>query len=101
MTTAEIRNLIAAARSAAREIEVEAPGAHLAGQSSYGVEVEALLPEDEDEDEDEGRWVRLKDLEDERYPEIKAVRLFDCDGNRGDLCRTVADIEADAKTWVD
>jgi hypothetical protein len=101
-TAEQIEALIAAAETAALAIEgaaAEDEGhAHSAEQPFYGAEVEVLVPEVEDEEEEE--WVRLGDLESERRPGILAVRLFDCDGNRGSECRTIEEVEADKQTWL-
>jgi hypothetical protein len=62
---------------------------YFAGQTYYGVEAEALVGEE---------WVNTEALED--GAEIEAVRLFDCDGERGRTCRTVAQVEAERVKWV-
>lgn len=91
--------LIEAAAAAALAVEESCntdPGhSYSAGQSFYGVEIEALVG-----DEDGSEWVRLNDLDDAARPEVSAVRLFDCDGNRGNPCRTVGEIEAERARWM-
>lgn len=84
--------LLAAADAAARSIEeaaAEEGTAYAAAQTFYGVEVEALVGDE---------WVRVRDLED--GAEVEAVRLFDCDGERGGVCRTVEQVEAERVKWV-
>jgi hypothetical protein len=83
--------LITAANAAATSIEeaaAEDGGAYMAAQSFYGVEVEALVDDE---------WVRAQDVEDDA--EVEAVRLFDCDGNRGAECRTIEEVEAERLKW--
>lgn len=90
--TPTITNLLATADAAARSIEkaaAEEGTAYAAAQTFYGVEVEALIGDD---------WVRVRDLED--GAEVEAVRLFDCDGERGAACRTVEQVEAERVKWV-
>jgi len=84
--------LLTAAAAAAAEIEkaaAECGATHHAAQTSYGVEVEALVG---------GEWVEVGDLEDGAV--VEAVRLFDCDGERGRTCRTVAAVETDKAAWI-
>ena len=87
-------SLISAAEAAAVRIEKEAAEGGVtfgAEQSFYGVEVEILVGDD---------WVRLSDTTDEQRAEVEAVRLFDCDGNRGAECRTAEEVDADVETWL-
>lgn len=84
--------LLTAAKAAARSIEeaaAEEGAAYAAAQTFYGVETEALVGDE---------WVRTRDLED--GTEVEAVRLFDCDGERGRACRTVEQVEAERVKWV-
>lgn len=87
------RMLLEAAEAAARSIEAKAAERGtpcFSGQTFYGVEVEALVG---------GRWVRARDLEDGAT--VGAVRLFDCDGNRGTRCESVKEVEAQRDWWVE
>jgi hypothetical protein len=87
-----MNELIHAAEAAARSIEAAAAEhgtTYAAAQAAYGVEVEVLVGED---------WGFLGDLED--GAEVKAVRLFDCDGERGRACRTVEQVEGERVKWV-
>jgi len=84
--------LLDAAWAVARRIEEAASAegvSYGAAQTYYGVEVEALVGDE---------WVRARDLKD--GVEVEAVRLFDCDGVRGETCRTVEEIEAEVARWV-
>lgn len=88
MATAE---LIAAVEAATREIEAlveRLSSPYMAGQSNYGVEFEVLAG---------GYWFRFGDHDE--AAEIEAVRLFDCDGNRGLPCRTVAEVRQEMDLW--
>lgn len=94
MTTNSI-TLLAAATAAARSIEeaaAEEGAAYAAAQTFYGVEVEALVGDE---------WVRVRDLEQGDEAEVEAVRLFDCDGERGATCRTVEQVEAERVKWIE
>lgn len=89
--------LVEAARSAAERIAAfaeENDFAYQACQSNYGVCVEILAETDEDGSE---RWLREGDYSDD--DEAEAVRLYDCDGERGEACYTVEEIEAEVARW--
>ena len=82
--------LFAAAKAAAASIEktaAEYSSTFHANQTTYGVDVEILVGEEWTED--------LTDL-----ASAEAVRLFDCDGERGATCRTVTQVKADESKWV-
>ncbi len=85
--------LLIAADAAARSIEAfaaEHSTTYAAAQTFYGVEVEALVKD---------KWVRLRELK--AGAEVEAVRLFDCDGERGRECRTIEEVEAERVQWID
>lgn len=87
-------NLISAAHAAAARVETAAAdmGATFsAEQGWYGVEFEALVS---------GEWVRGIDLDPQQEADAEAVRLFDCDGERGRTCRTVEEVNAGAARWI-
>ena len=85
--------LIAAAEAAALAVERAAAdrgAAYAAAQSFYGVEVEALVGDE---------WVRVRDLREAEVGRVEAVRLFDCDAERGEACRTVGQVRAERARW--
>lgn len=85
-------HLLTAAEAAAREIEKAAADlgiSYAAAQTFYGVGIEILV---------KGEWIEAGDLGESSA--VEAVRLFDCDGERGDICRTVAQIEDERDKWI-
>ena len=91
--TAKAKKLIETAVAAAVEIErtaAECEMSYLACQSFYGVDVESLIGDE---------WIDRGDF-DEARARVKAVRLFDCDGERGQECRTIEEVEAERDRWI-
>lgn len=89
-------SLITAAKAAAAKIAQSAEDrefAYSACQGEYGVGVEVMTL---DEYGDEV-W-RREGYYDEGEG-VDAVRLYDCDGERGEACRTVEEINAEVSRW--
>jgi hypothetical protein len=63
-----------------------------AAQNFYGLDLEVLVGGED------GEWVDRGDLED--GTKFTAIRWYECDGERGASCTTVAEIEAEQAEWI-